>query len=270
MTHSYLKSTLALATLIALPTLSWAGTTSAPAAVAAPAEKPSITGNLSLNLDSHFVSFGADTWGGGDGMRHLLFHPSLELNKAVTDNFKLILGTWWDVNDQATSSIGNRVQEVDVWFGGAYTTGILTTTVLYQQWMYNSLNEQAVELKLAVDTFLKPYVLIHERLATDYNDGTVAILGASYDFKAGPVSFSVPAAVEVESSGYHGGKKAGIGYGSLGLTGSVPVEFIAKGASFSVGVTGYATNNDLFVKNGAPSNPAKSFLTYTTGFSIPF
>jgi hypothetical protein len=141
-------------------------------------------------------------------MRHLLFHPSLELNKAVTDNFKLILGTWWDVNDQATSSIGNRVQEVDVWFGGAYTTGILTTTVLYQQWMYLNLNEQAVELKLAVDTFLKPYVLIHERLATDYNDGTVAILGASYDFKAGPVSFSVPAAVEVESSGYHGGKKA--------------------------------------------------------------
>jgi hypothetical protein len=203
-------------------------------------------------------------------MRHILFHPSLELNKAVTDNFKLILGTWWDVNDQNTSSIGDRVQEVDVWFGGAYTTGILTTTVMYQQWMYANLHEQAVELKLAVDTFLKPYVLIHERLATDYNDGTVAILGASYDFKAGPVSFSVPAAVEVESKGYHGGTKAGFGYGSLGLTGSVPVEFISKGASFSVGVTGYTTNNNLFVKDGAPSNPAKSFLTYTTGLSIPF
>lgn len=263
MTKYRSKSTLALAALIALPVLSWAGSVEK-ATAAEPATKPSITGNLSLNLDSHFVSFGQDIWGGGSGFKQLLFHPSLELNKAITNNFKLILGTWWDVNDRATSSIGNRIQEVDVWFGGSYTSGILTTTALYQQWMYAGKNEQAVELKFGVDTFLKPSLLIHERLATAYDEGTVVVLSAAYDFKAGPVSFSVPAAVEYETKGYHGGTKAGIGYGSLGLTGSVPIDFVSKDATFSVGITGYSTNKDCI------TNANKSFLTYTTGISIPF
>lgn len=265
MTKIRSKSTLAFAAMVALPVLSWAG--SAEKAVAAePAAKPSITGNLSLNLDSHFVSFGQDIWGSGQGLKTLLFHPSLELTKAITSDFKLILGTWWDVNDRAQSSIGNRIQEVDVWFGGAYTSGILTTTALYQQWMYLNKNEQAVELKFAVDTFLKPSLLIHERLGTGYESGTVVVLSAGYDFKAGPVSFSVPASLEYETSGYHGGDKAGIGYGSLGLTGSIPVDFVSKDATFSMGVTGYMTNSDLY----NPTNPKKNFLTFTTGISIPF
>ena len=157
-----------------------------------------------------------------------------------------------------------KIQEVDVWLGASYTSGILTTTALYQQWMYNGKNEQAVELKLGVDTFLKPSLLIHERLATAYDEGTVVVLSAAYDFKAGPVSFSVPAAVEYETKGYHGGTKAGIGYGSLGLTGSVPIDFVSKDATFSVGITGYSTNKDCI------TNANKSFLTYTTGISIPF
>jgi hypothetical protein len=266
------KSSLAIAAMVALPILSWAGTAEkVTAAEATPAAaKPSITGNLSLNLDSHFISFGSDVWGGGDKFKAVLFHPSLELNKAVTDNFKLILGTWWDVNDQATqattSAIGKRVQEVDVWLGGAYTSGIFTTTALYQQWMYGGANEQAGELKFSVDTLLKPSLLIHERFATGYKSGTVAVLSASYDLKAGPVSVSFPLALEWETKGYHtGGKKAGVGYGSVGITGSVPADFISKDATFSVGVTGYATDKDL-----NPSNPKDTFLTYTTGISIPF
>jgi len=268
MTHHRSKSSLALAAMVALPVLSWAGTAEkVHAAEAAPA-KPSITGNLSLNLDSHFVSFGGDVWKGGNKFSAILFHPSLELNKAITNDFKLILGTWWDVNDRApqdsTSAIGKRVQEVDVWLGGAYTTGIVTTTALYQQWMYAGKNEQAGELKFSVDTFLKPSLLIHERFATGYDNGTVVVLSAAYDVKAGPVSVSFPAAVEYETKGYHGGTKAGIGYGSLGVTGSVPVDFVSKDATFSVGVIGYATSKDIM------GNPKDTFLTYTTGISIPF
>jgi hypothetical protein len=266
MTKIRSKSTLALAAMVALPVLSWAGSAEKAVAAEPAAAKPSITGNLSLNLDSHFVSFGQDIWASGQGLHTVLFHPTLELSKAINSDFKLILGTWWDVNDRAKSSIGNRIQEVDVWAGGAYTTGILTTTALYQQWMYLNQNEQAVELKFAVDTFLKPSLLIHERIATGYDSGTVVVLSAGYDFKAGPVSFSVPAALEYETSGYHpGGTKAGFGYGSLGLTGSVPVDFVSKDATFSMGVTGYMTNSDMI-----PTNPKKNFLTFTTGVSIPF
>ncbi len=269
MTHNRSKSSLALAAMVALPVLSWAGTAEkAQAATAAAPEKPSITGNLSLNVDSHFVSFGADVWGPNS---QLLFHPSLELTKAITEDFKLILGTWWDVNDRPnvqagnSSAIGHRIQEVDVWFGGAYTTGKLTTTALYQQWMYAGANEQAVELKFAVDTFLSPSLLIHQRLGSGaYGADTVAVLGVSYGFKAGPVSFSIPGAVSVESGGYHGGK-GGVGYGSLGLSASVPVDFVSKDATFSVGVTGYATNHDVI-----PSNVKEKFLNLTGGINIPF
>ena len=272
MTNYRSKSTLALAAMIALPVLSWAGSVEK-ATAAEPATKPSITGNLSLNLDSHFVSFGSDIWGPN---HQLLFHPSLELTKAITSDFKLILGTWWDVNDRLTSSMGNRIQEVDVWFGGAYTTGPVTTTVLYQQWMYAGMNEQAVELKFAVDTFLKPSLLIHQRLGTGaYGADTVAVLGVSYDFKAGPVSFSVPASVSVESGGYHTKNddtgavvttgKAGFGFGSLGLTASIPTEFIAKDATFSMGMTGYATDKVVI-----PGNVKQRFMNLTAGINIPF
>ncbi|RFC43692.1 MAG: hypothetical protein DVB28_001380 [Verrucomicrobia bacterium] len=277
MTNYRSKSTLAFAAMVALPVLAWAGTAEK-AMAAEPASKPSITGNLSLNVDSHFVSFGADVWGPN---HQLLLHPSLELSKAITNDFKLILGTWWDVNDRPSvqagdsSHIGHRIQEVDVWFGGAYTTGPVTTTVLYQQWMYAGANEQAVELKFSVDTFLKPSLLIHQRLGTGaYGADTVAVLGASYDFKAGPVSFSIPASVSVESGGYHTGKdangklvtgKAGFGFGSLGLSASVPTDFISKDASFSVGVTGYATDKVVI-----PCNSKQKFLNLTAGVSIPF
>ena len=50
----------------------------------------------------------------------------------------------------------------------------------------------------------------------------------------------------------------------LGLTGSVPIDFVSKDATFSVGITGYSTNKDCI------TNANKSFLTYTTGISIPF
>jgi hypothetical protein len=266
MIRNHSTHSLALVASIALPVLSWAGTVEkAKAAEPAPVAS-SITGNLGLNFDSRFVSFGQDTWGPS---HQPLFHPSLELTKAVTEEFKLILGTWWDVNDQVTSSIGNRIQEVDVWFGGSYTTGALTTTALYQNWMYGGKNEQALELKFAVDTFLKPSLLIHQRLPTGYEGGTVVVLGAAYDFKAGPVSFSVPAAVSFTTADYWTKGDSGIGFGSLGLTASVPTEFVAKGASFSVGVTGYVTNDDVITYNkGAKMN--SNFVNLNAGINIPF
>jgi hypothetical protein len=62
MTHSYLKSTLALATLIALPTLSWAGTTTKAPAAATPVEKinsSAITGDIGLSVYTTMYSRGS-------------------------------------------------------------------------------------------------------------------------------------------------------------------------------------------------------------------
>ena len=32
--------------------------------------------------------------------------------------FNLYAGTWWDVNNNADSSISDAIQEIDVWLGG--------------------------------------------------------------------------------------------------------------------------------------------------------
>jgi len=260
-----------MAALVALPAISFAGsTTAAPAAPMAPILSD-ISGSLNLNFDSHFASFGADVWGRG---HNLFFHPSVEFTKTVTPDFKLILGTWWDVNSMATpgyQKIGDHVQEIDVWGGASYTMGKVTLTGLYQDWMYNGHQEKAVELKIGVDTFLKPSLLIHQRFNSETGgnkDGTVAVLGAGYDFTVGPVAVSVPAALSVETSGYHGGK-SGVGFGIARTHGTVPVPFIANKATFTAGVTGYATNTSVIAASKGATRTA-NYLVFTGGISIPF
>lgn len=265
------KASLMAALVAATPCLALAGSAAKPAPAPTPAASP-ITGTLGLNVDSKFVSFGSDVW----GKQHALFHPSLELTKTLSNDVKLILGTWWDVNDQASSAndstIGHRIQEVDVWAGASYTMGSLTFTGLYQNWMYGGRSEQAVELKVGLDTFLKPSLLIHQRFTEGASGGegtaTIAVLGAAYDFSAGPVSFSIPAAVSVETDGYHNGD-AGFGFGSLGLSASVPTPFISEKATFSASVTGYLTNGDVITGNKGPTR-SERFLNFSAGFTIPF
>lgn len=271
-TMKNISSASLLAALVAFPAMSFAGTAekAAPAPVAPILSD--ISGTLSLNADSHFASFGHDVWGRG---HNFLFHPSVEFTKTVTSDFKLILGTWWDVNSMsgpAYSKIGKHIQEIDVWGGASYTMGKVTVTGLFQDWMYNGHSEKAAEVKVSVDTFLKPALLVHQRFLSETGgnkDGTLALLSAGYDFTVGPVSFSIPAAVSVETSGYHGGK-SGVGFGSLGLMGTIPVPFIANKATFTAGVTGYATNTSVIAYNKTTRGANANYVNLTAGISIPF
>ncbi|MEK0448023.1 MAG: hypothetical protein RL088_291 [Verrucomicrobiota bacterium] len=258
------KNTILLAAVSALiSSQAFAGT---PATPAAPAAKSRVSGTLSLTVDTHFISYGADVWGAGSSWKDPLFHPQLELSVQMSEQFKLIFGTWWDVNDNTTSSIGSSVQEVDLWAGFAYTSGPLTYTLLYQEWMYASDSERIVDFKVAYDTFLKPTLTLHGRVDGNgtQDEGIVGVISGAYDFTAGPVNFSIPGAIAFATDNFHGGD-AGFAYASLGLQSSIALKGAFEGTTLSAGVTYYHTEDSVI-----PGNPDSDFVTGNVGVSFSF
>lgn len=226
-------------------------------------EDPFVTGTLSLIADTHFVSYGLDVWGAGNEWNDVLFHPSLELVFNLGGGLSGIVGTWWDVNDKADSSIGGNVQEVDVWAGLSYTAGSLTYTLLYQEWMYASQSERIVDFKIAYDHFLAPSLTIHSRVdnGLGLKEGVVGVLGIAPSVEAGPVTLAFPVNVAFATDEYHGGD-AGFAYASVGATATIP---IVEHVSATLGVTGYFTNDSVI-----PTNPDEAFITGFAGITISF
>lgn len=254
--------------LTAIPTLAiQAGTTPAgktPPPAPAP-ETPFVTGSFSLTADTHFMSFGQDVWAAGNNWDDPLFHPSLELNFNLGKGWTGIVGTWWDVNDNAETSIGSSIQEIDIWAGVAYASGNWKTTLLYHDWMYASQHERAVELKVAYTGLygLNPYILLHGRVDDDisFDTGLVTVLGVTPSTPVGPLTVSFPIQVAAETSGYHGGD-GGFSFASAGITTSIP---LTKHMALNLGVTYYYTNDSVI-----PVNPDNSIFTGSAGIGITF
>lgn len=259
-----LSATAALATL--LPSGSaMAGKAAAEPKVEEP-EASNVTGTFSVVVDTHFISYGADVWAAGSDWKEALIHPQLVLNFALSDSWTLTAGTWWDINDNAESSIGGDVQEIDVWLGASYKTGITTYSLTYQEWMYASDSERIVDGTIAFDTFLKPYVTIHGRVQGNgaQEEGIVGVIGGSYGFELGPVSFSIPGAVAFATDEFHGGD-AGFAYVSAGLSASVPLSFISDKLSLTAAATYYHTDSGVI-----PGNPEDDFVTGSLGLALSF
>lgn len=265
MKQSYLLPILAA---IAVPS-AFAGTASVGKSskpeVPPPAAASWVTGTLSLTADSHFMSFGQDVWAAGNNLDDFLFHPSLELNFDLGSGWTGIVGTWWDVNDNAETNIGSNIQEIDIWAGFAYTSGNWKTTFLYHDWMYASQNERAVELKLAYTGCygLNPYLLLHGRVddGISFDTGLVTVIGVTPGTKVGPVAFSFPFQIAADTEGYHGGD-AGFSYASAGIAASIP---LAEKVALNLGVTYYHTNNKVI-----PVNPDENIFTGSVGISVSF
>lgn len=235
----------------------------APAPVA-PAETPFVTGTLSMMVDTHFVSYGQDVWAAGNSWDDPLFHPMLELNFNLGGGASFILGTWWDVNDNAISSIANRVQEVDVWGGFSYALDKWKFTLLYQAWMYAEQTEHIVDLKVAYsDGLLNPFLMLHGRVADDipFDTGLVTQLGIGPSKAFGPVTLSLPISVAFDTDNFHGGD-AGFSFVSAGVSASYA---ISKHISASIGATYYHTNDSVI-----PVNPDDDFFVGSAGITVTF
>jgi hypothetical protein len=242
----------------------------APAPVEA-APSSSVSGSLSLDVNTHFISYGADIWGGGNDFDDALFNPSLELAWDLGNDLTFTLGTWWDINDKAVSSIGKNVQEVDVWAGISYGGGPVEVSLTYQEWMYAEESERIVDLGLGFDAPLSPSLTIHGRVddgASGGDLGVVAVAGIELpSFTLGTVEFSLPVSVAFATDGFHGGD-AGFAFASAGVGASIPLAFMSDALgswALNAGVTYYYTNSDVI-----PNNPDESFLTGTVGIGLSF
>jgi hypothetical protein len=241
-------------------------TTTTPPPPPAPAPSP-ISGTFSLDVNTHFISYGADVWATGTEWNDPLFNPSIELNIAATEHLKFIIGTWWDVNDNAETSIGDKkIQEVDVWIGAAYSFEKVTLKLLYQEWMYASQSERIVDFVVAGNVFLNPSLTIHGRVDSglEVDEGIVGVLGIAHNMTLGTVGLSFPLNVAFATDEYHGGD-GGYAFASIGANASIPLPFMPGNWSLNAGVTGYHTSDDVI-----PNNPDEAFVTGKLGLTLAF
>ena len=235
-------------------------------AVAETPPTPFVTGTLNLVVDTHFISYGQDVWAAGNSWSDPLFHPSLELNFDLGRGFKGTLGTWWDVNDNASSSIGGAIQEIDVWSGLSYGVKDWNFFLLYQELMYASQSERIIDFKTTYSHWLNPNLVLHARVdgAKPFDTGLALVLGIAPSKRVSIVTIFLPVNVAFDTHNFHGGD-AGFSFVSVGVGASVPLKFIRGNWSFNVGVNYYHTNPEVI-----PVNPKSNFLTGSAGITLLF
>lgn len=228
-----------------------------------------LSGNLILNVDSNFMSYGHDVWETGT-FQDVLFHPQFDLRWKLPHGLSAYIGTWWDVNNDGFSTIGNDViQEVDVWGGLGWSYQKFSASVTYQEWMYAHDSERIVDLNLAYDTFLKPTLTVHGRVKGNgsQNEGAVFLLGVSHAFEFPYITFNFPVNVGFVTNGYYQKHQGGFGYVNAGMVASVPLSFIPEkygSWAYNAGLIYYYTDPDNV------GNKRDNILTGTTGISLAF
>lgn len=237
-----------------------------------PLPEPGVSGSVDFSYNSHFMSYGLDVWAAGNSFSDALFNPNVELvfDVGYTD-IDLILGTWWDVNDNASSDIGENIQEVDVYVGLAIPLGSASLTVLYQEWYYASDTERILDAIIGFDAPLNPSVVIHGRLDAGGagplggSEGVFIVPGIEPGTDLGPVSLSFPINVGFATDGFHGGD-SGFAYASAGASLGYPLEFIPLAGDWAFGISGtfYHTNADVI------PNPEENFFTLSSGINVSF
>ncbi len=257
----------AIAAAAMLPMIASAGTVSEKGStmVTPPAEEePFITGNLTVLYETHFISYGQDVWGIGNSWDEWFIHPSFELDFNLGGGWQFFVNTWWDVNDQGYTTIGDNIQEIDVNAGFYYTLDKWKFTVAYGAWMYGEQVEHIVDGKIAYnDGLINPFVLVHGRVADDIplDTGVVAQVGIAPAYTLGPVALSFPIAVSFNTTdNFHGGD-AGFAYVSAGIGASIP---LYKTISLSLGATYYHTEDDVI------PNPESDFVVGSAGIVVTF
>jgi len=246
-----------------------------------------VSGSLNLDYTSHFFSYGNDVWNDGDDAFTLGFYPSAELAFALPAGFTATLGVWAEVHDKDRptnpNKLGGDIQEIDVWYGLSYTFDKLTVGVTYQNWFWGGGVEDILDISFAYDTFLSPSLTIHNRLDAGGaaplggDEGTILVLGLEHGIEAGPVSITFPFSLAYfVDDGFHTPTSdSGIGYGSIGVSASMPLTTLIGDAygdwSIHGGVTYYITDDGTV--GGAPAalNPAEdSFFVTNIGLSLSF
>ncbi|MGV8996648.1 MAG: hypothetical protein ACOH12_06860 [Parvibaculaceae bacterium] len=237
-----------------------------------------ISADAGISYNSHFVSYGADVWGGGDdfyGKNSTTFVYG-DLYIAPTEASTIFVNVWTDNNKNVPSAIGGSLQEIDLNIGGSYKLGIVTLGAAYGSWNYASDTEESVEGSIAIDDSgfmpftLSPKVTYHQRTSANGAQGLGAVVLASvgHTFPLGNdgLTLSVPITVAFFTDDF--GADDGYAYTSGGISLGMPLSFISPdfGAwSVNFDVIGYTTDKDAL-----PGNKEASFITSQIGLKVAF
>ncbi|MGJ8677261.1 MAG: hypothetical protein ACSHX0_07070 [Akkermansiaceae bacterium] len=223
-----------------------------------------LSGSVSLDYNSHFISYGSDVWGAGDSLTDApTFNPSVGIDYAISDALTFSTGFWLDVNDNASSDF--ETVETDIWFGLSYTSGIVTYSATFQNWQYAGDSEEILDLGVSFDVMFAPSITLHHRLdagpGLGGNEGTYLVVGAGHGFDVNDCfSVSIPVAVGFALDEFHTDED-GYGFASIGLQGSYT---LTDATSLNFGVTYYTTDGDV------TGNADEDFLTANAGVSFSF
>lgn len=240
-----------------------------------------VSADLGISYNSHFISYGADVWGGGGeffGDKSTTFAQG-SVTVKITDNFSINTGVWADINNNTTSSIGGNLQEVDVWFGASYALGPVTLGATYQSWNYAGDVEEILDISLGLDDSkwmkefaLNPGIVWHYRMSGNGSQqvGSAVVVSVKPGIKlTEDLSLDFPAGIGFfTTDDFQGGTESGYGYSYIGGSLGYPLKFIPNAYGT------WAVNFDLiayFTENDAiPGNPAESFVTGSLGLTLSF
>lgn len=230
-----------------------------------------LSGYLSLDYNSHFMSYGANVWGQDtrDIGDEFLFQPSLGLEFALPNDSAIYTGVWADVNRLADSNIG-RIQEIDVWLGYYFPVGDFILDFTVQQWLYAGETEGIFDIKLSYDGMFSPYLLAHNRFETvgpDQQKGTIFELGATvFETAYHTIDLSFPVGVGFSFDDYHVAGEDGYGYSFIGANFSMPIEALQSWGAwdFHGGLTFWHTDKSF------TGNDKSTYLTLNLGVGVGF
>lgn len=276
------------ARLAAAAVTALAATTLTGPAARAQEERVGSAYSLSFGTDasSHFISYGADVWAGGDEFSPFSARSTVftygTLTAKFADNLSGFVNVWGDLNDNVDSGIGGPIQEVDVNVGLTLTLDKFSITGAHGSWHYAGEVEKIADLVVAYNdggslipnVGLNPNVTFHYRY--DGNNGqepglaVVPGIKPSFTFGADtkyPVTLGIPVAVAFFQDGFQGGD-SGLGFVSAGAVVSVPLAFVPPKFGLwtaSASATYYHTPEDTI-----PNNPEENFVVTALSLGLSF
>lgn len=230
-----------------------------------------LSGFLALDFNSHFMSYGVNVW--GDDTRDIgdkiLFQPSFGLELELSEGSAIYGGVWGDINNIAPSSIGGKIQEVDIWLGYYFPVGDFTIDLTFNQWYYGGETEGTFDITVSYDAIaLAPYLTTHYRFDPNGAQKKGAIFEAGvtlFEVDYDSVSFSFPAAVAFSFTDYYVPGEDGYAYSLIGANVNVPLSSGAYGDwDLYGGLTFFHTDKDF------TGNSKSTYLTASIGVGLSF
>lgn len=251
----------------------------------AQAANENISGWVSFDYNSHFISSGLNVWGGDteDIGDEFLFQPSAGIDIALTETVGVYGGVWFDINSlggPAYPTIGGDIKEMDVWIGTYFSAGDFTFDFTLQQWYYGEETEGIFDVTVSYDTLFSPYLRARSRIETvgptnGQQEGTMFELGGTlYEFSpdGSELTLSIPVGIAANFNDYHVEDEDGYAYSFIGLSFSYPLPISDAYGAWDLhgGLTYYHTDDDNIDNKDASGDDQNNFLTANFGIGLSF